>query len=66
MGKRRAFLQRRQTRRLVDFDHQEGARTAYVLYETAWADAWPHLDDWFKFKVEALLSQRDGMRPVIV
>ena len=64
MGKNLAFLPRRQTRRLVD--HQEGARTAYVLYETAWADAWPHLDDWFKFKVEALLSQRDGMRPVIV
>ncbi len=46
MGKHRAFLKRRQTRRLVE--HQKGARTAYVLYETAWSDAWPHLDDWFK------------------
>jgi hypothetical protein len=45
MGKNRVFLQRRQARRLVE--HQEGVRTAYVLYETAWADAWPHLDDWF-------------------
>ena len=45
MGKHRAFLQRSQTKRLVD--HQRGPRTAYVLYEPVWADAWPHLDDWF-------------------
>ena len=65
MGKHRAFLpflQRRQTRRLVDY--QERARTAYGLYETRWADAWPHLDDWFK--TEALLSQRNGNGPIIV
>lgn len=62
MAKNRVFLQRRQPRWLVH--HQEGPRTAYVLYETAWADAWPHLDDWFK--AEALLSRRDGTGPGIV
>ncbi len=60
MGKNRVFLQRRQTKRLVD--HQELKRTAYVLYETAWADAWPHLDDWFKTR--ALLSEQGGRCPV--
>ncbi len=53
MGKDRVLPQRRQTRQLVDF--RKVARTAYVLYETAWADAWPHLDDWFT--TEALLRQ---------
>jgi hypothetical protein len=23
-------------------------RVVYAPYETAWAAAWPHLDDWFK------------------
>ena len=61
MGKNRGFLQRRQTRRLVD--HQEGARTAYVLYEPAWVDAWPHMDDWFK--PEAFFIGHHRYRPGI-
>jgi len=28
-------------------DPQEAPRTIHALYETAWASAWPHLDDWF-------------------
>lgn len=46
MAKNRSFQRRRQARRLID--HQKKAHAAYTLYETAWADAWPHLDDWFK------------------
>ncbi len=46
MDRNRAFRRRWQTRRLVD--HQEGARTVYVRPEPVWANAWPHLDDWFK------------------
>ncbi len=61
MGKHRAFLQRRQTRRLVN--HQERVRAAYVLYGTTWADAWPHLDDWFK--TEAFFIGRGRYRPGI-
>lgn len=61
MGKNRTFLQRRRARRLVD--PQVGARTAHVLYETAWATAWPHLDDWFK--TGAFLLQRSTNRPLI-
>ncbi|MDP3723007.1 MAG: hypothetical protein Q8R91_05880 [Candidatus Omnitrophota bacterium] len=61
MGKQRAFLQRWQTRRHID--HQEGARTAYALYETAWADAWSHLDDWFM--TEAFFIGRGRVRPGI-
>ena len=61
MGKNWAFLQRRQTRRLVD--HQEGTGMAYVLYERAWADAWPHLDDWFM--PEAFFIGRGRYRPGI-
>ncbi len=49
MGKDRVFPQRRQTNQLVDF--RKAAHTAYALYETAWVDAWPHLDDWFTTKV---------------
>lgn len=45
MATNRRFLQRRKTRRLID--HQERAGMTYVLYEPAWADAWPHLEDWF-------------------
>jgi hypothetical protein len=56
------FLRRRQTRWRID--HQEGPRTAYMRYETAWATAWPHLDDWFK--AEARLSQWGRIGPVIV
>ena len=62
MGKHRAFLQRPQTRRLVD--HQEGARTVYVRPEPVWADAWPHLDDWFK--AEALLRLHGMNRPITI
>lgn len=58
----RRFWQWRQIRRLVD--PREGPRTAYVRYETAWADAWPHLDDWFKTEVR--LSRWEGIGPVIV
>ena len=36
-------------------NYQVAARKIYMLYETAWADAWPHLDDWFKAGV--LLSK---------
>ncbi len=28
-------------------DPQETSCATYALYETAWASAWPHLDDWF-------------------
>ncbi|MBI3321070.1 MAG: hypothetical protein HYZ91_02245 [Candidatus Omnitrophica bacterium] len=62
MAKKRVFLRRRQTIGLVD--HQEGPRTVHVWREPAWADAWPHLDDWFK--TEERLSRRDGTGPVIV
>ena len=61
MGKHRAFLQQWQTRRLVD--HQEGTGMAYGLYETAWADAWPHLQDWFM--PEAFFIGRGRVRPGI-
>jgi hypothetical protein len=61
MGKTRAFLQRRKTRRLID--HQEGAGVTYVLHERAWADAWPHLNDWFK--TEAFFIGRGRDRPGI-
>ena len=44
-------------------NYQAVTRKAYVLYETAWADAWPHLDDWFK--TEELLSERGRNRFVI-
>jgi len=60
MGKNRVFLQWWRTRRPAD--HQEEPHTAYVLYETAWADAWPHLDDWFK--AETLLRQQNGKSAV--
>ena len=56
------FLKRRKRSRLVDY--KEVTRRAYVLYETAWADAWPHLDDWFK--AEEFLSERGRNRSVIV
>ena len=62
MAVRQGVMQRLRTNRLID--HQEAARTAYVLYETAWADAWPHLDDWFK--AEEFLSERGRNRSVIV
>ena len=45
-------------------NYQAVTRKAYVLYETAWADAWPHLDDWCK--TEELLSERGRNRFVIV
>jgi len=61
LDRNRAFRRRWQTRRLVD--HQEGARVAYVRHETAWADAWPHLDDWFK--TEAFFIERGRCRPGI-
>ena len=62
MGKYRAFLQRRQTKRHID--RQEGARTVYVRSEPVWADAWPHLDDWFK-PAEAFFIGRGRVRPGI-
>ncbi len=40
------FLQRWQTRWFGE--RPADRRISYALYETAWADAWPHLDDWFK------------------
>jgi hypothetical protein len=62
MGKYGAlFLQRRQTKRFVD---HEGARTAYVRHEIAWADAWPHLDTWFK--TEVLLRQHGMNSPITI
>lgn len=61
MANYRGFQKRWQTSRLVDY--KEVARRAYVLYETVWADAWPHLNDWFK--AEEFLSERGRNRPVI-
>ena len=58
----KGVMQRLRTKRLIE--HQEVARKASVLYETAWASAWPHLDDWFK--AEALLSERGANGSVIV
>ena len=45
-------------------NYHEVARKIYMLYETVWADAWPHLDDWFK--AEEFLSERGRNRFVIV
>jgi hypothetical protein len=50
----RGFPRRWQARRPVG--HQAWPRTARVLYQTAWADAWPHLDDWFKTEVQRRLE----------
>ena len=50
----RVFPHRWQTRRPVG--HERWARTAHVLYETAWADAWPHLDDWFKTNLRHIIN----------
>ncbi len=61
MDRNRAFRRRWQTRRLVD--HQEGVRTVYVRPEPVWADAWPHVDDWFM--PEAFFIGRDRWRPGI-
>ncbi len=61
MANHRGLLQRRPIRRLVD---HPAVRTGYTLYETAWAAAWPHLDDWFT--AEALLRQRGEHRPIII
>jgi len=61
MGKYRAFLPRRKTRWPVD--RQEETGMAYGLYETAWADAWPHLQDWFM--PEAFFIRRGRVRPGI-
>ena len=38
---------------------QERARATQWLYETAWADAWPHLDNWFQ--TETFLRTLDGL-----
>jgi len=57
---RQGMMPKQQASRRID--SQEVPRMAYALYETAWADAWPHLDDWFK--TEALLRQY-GMNRLI-
>ena len=62
MAVRQGVMQRLWTNRLID--HQEVPRKAHMLYETAWADAWRHLDDWFK--AEEFLSERGRNRSVIV
>lgn len=62
MGKNRTFLQRRKTRRLVE--HPERTRAVCVRPEPGWADAWPHLDDWFK--AEALLRLHGMNRPITI
>ena len=46
MAHHRGFQKRWKTNRLIEY--KALARRVHVLYETAWADAWPHLDDWFK------------------
>ena len=45
-------------------NYQEVARKIYMLYETVWADAWPHLDDWFT--TGALLSTRSRSDLILV
>lgn len=45
VGRRGLLLRQRPSWPIV---HQEAPSMAYALYETAWALAWPHLDDWFK------------------
>jgi len=45
MAEERGFPKRRQTSRLAI--HERVERFVHVLYETAWADAWPYLDGWF-------------------
>lgn len=62
MAKNQVFLRRWQPKRLVD--HQGGARIVYVRPEPAWANAWPHLDDWFK--TEGLLRQLGMNRPITI
>ena len=64
MGKHRAFLKRRQTKRLID--PQEGARIAHVLDGPAWTNAWPRLDDWFKPGAFFLGGFLDGRRVVVI
>lgn len=61
MDKHRVFLQQRKIRRLVA--HAEEMRIACVRPELAWADAWPHLDDWFM--PEAFFIWRGRCRPGI-
>ena len=46
MEQHRAFPRRRQMQRLIE--HQNTAWSTRVLSGLAWANAWPHLDDWFK------------------
>ena len=38
--------QKRRKTRIAD--HPERTRITHVQHEPAWANAWPHLDDWFK------------------
>lgn len=45
MAKNRMFPPRK-NKQLAD--HPKLMRTTYVMQEPAWADAWPHVDDWFK------------------
>ena len=62
MKRKQGFLWWWRTRWFVE--PLAGRRVSYALYETVWADAWPHLDDWFK--PEAFFIGRDGCRPGIV
>ena len=33
-----------------EYTHHKVGRAPFT-YETIWADAWPHLEDWFKTRV---------------
>ena len=61
MERHRAFPKRRQTKRLAD--PQKGMSNVYVLFVPAWANAWPHLNDWFD--PEAFFIGRGRDRPAI-
>lgn len=59
MGQHREFPKRRQPERPTE--HQPGAGLIRVLDGPAWAEAWPHLDDWFR--PEAFFIGKIGLTP---
>ena len=61
MDKYRAFPKRQWIKRFAEY--QEQLRIAQMLHGPAWADAWPHLDDWFN--PQAFFIGQDEYRPGI-
>ena len=63
MERHREFPQRGKVTRLPD--QQAGARRIFVLYDRAWAETWPHLDDWFKLDAFVIGIAGSGQRAAI-